>query len=513
MNRIILLLLLSSAIFAQVEAAGANRNSVGMDMVVGESLAPPADISKRDEKGTQQQNLRRKLENEGKNNDAAEPEAVGEDGGGNEVAEKGKGGGKANNVDEKDAAAAAAKAEATTDKTKDATPEDETKGSDTPKDGGSEQEEEQNDPTGNNADTTSGEKQENAFNDGDDSATVPFPVLMLGLVMIIFALRKKMTEGSRFGGIGGGGAGGRNWYSGGSNASDDFTYGASIASNIREFTGGSRNLSRRHLQEMVPLSTANEDEWGWENSNASHDLERGVIAASAKEEEDLQMALAMSLSEKSSTSGESSVSSKRRTVQSRIPAPAPAPTPTPTPAVEQSDSWDDVGSWDEHAPIDVSSSSTKVPPTPMSSPDPIGGKTFSAAGTAVTAQSIEELLREQAKKSKVPTITSLSMPKPASKTSISPKKKPKKKEEEDIFASMGLSALPKRTNTNLTSASSVSTKSTVQTTNIRKKSSPPSWQQKEEIKSNALPAVDDGGSLGGSDHWGDDGDLDDLLED
>ena len=103
---------------------------------------------------------------------------------------------------------------------------------------------------------------------------------------------------------------------------------------------------------------------------------------------------------------------------------------------------------------------------------------------------VEELLAEQLKNSHAPAITSFSQPKSAQKKTLDVKK-PKKSDDDDIFASMGLSSLPTKTEKpKFKNVSSTITKS--------------SW------KTETLNDVENADV--GSD-WGGDDDLDDLLDD
>lgn len=167
--------------------------------------------------------------------------------------------------------------------------------------------------------------------------------------------------------------------------------------------------------------------------------------------------------------------------------------------VKQTNSWDDESDWDDDdepsEPVSSSSVPTSttlkktVPPKAKKSP-PLAPKPAAAAPLTV-----EELLAEQLKNSHAPAITSFSKPKPAA--SAKPRATAiKKNEEEDIFASMGLSSVPKKSNSVSSSrASHVPTQKAEQS----------SWKSTNL----AVSAMDM--SDAGSD-WGNDEDLDDLLD-
>lgn len=135
--------------------------------------------------------------------------------------------------------------------------------------------------------------------------------------------------------------------------------------------------------------------------------------------------------------------------------------------------------------------------------------------------SVDEILREQFHHGQHPVITSLSVAKPtashAKKTKVPTQED---LEQDDIFASMGLSSIPKKIDTaqphshklqhtvpNVNTMKSLppNTITTVTTTSTM------STQQKVEHKVSSFKESIDMGD-GGSD-WGDDGDLDDLLMD
>lgn len=171
---------------------------------------------------------------------------------------------------------------------------------------------------------------------------------------------------------------------------------------------------------------------------------------------------------------------------------------------DDDDNWDDDDdNWDDHpvatqkvqAPI-----STPTPSSVISKSDQIEPSKATLTTTSATIPSIEDLLKEQQLSGNAPVITSLqksvpeSKPKPATKT---------KQEEDDIFASMGLSMLPK---------TNAKTELPVQkTTKVVPSTKPPaSSAVTSSLTTAALfsPESEDAGS-----DWGDDSDLNDLLDD
>ena len=233
--------------------------------------------------------------------------------------------------------------------------------------------------------------------------------------------------------------------------------------------------------ETIPLSTAADEEWGWEDEEMGTNLELSGMGGGggvneAKEDDDLAMAIAMSLSE-SQNSGEEAKASTTTSVSSFSSSSTKMTRPT-----------NNINSSRVSAKDKIKPQRSASPNVTSTTPPPSGG------------DSIEDLLGQMGGNGGVMITSFGQKPKPMSK----PKKTtPKRESSDDIFASMGLSSIPK------TSASS------------RPPAAPTSggWQTKSrtqnEPTSAPLPSLR-ADSLGIDDEdadWGDDGDLDDLLDD
>jgi hypothetical protein len=163
---------------------------------------------------------------------------------------------------------------------------------------------------------------------------------------------------------------------------------------------------------------------------------------------------------------------------------------------DDDDNWDDVDGdhWDDH-PVPIrevhAQSANKTKEDPFDSSKPA-----SLTASSSVAPSVEELLKEQQLSANVPVITSLKKTIPESKSTQTILKK--ESEEDDIFASMGLSTLPKtsakKTAPVRTSSANVPSSSAVSSSLI------------------AAELVPSESEDAGSD-WGDDSDLNDLLDD
>jgi len=216
--------------------------------------------------------------------------------------------------------------------------------------------------------------------------------------------------------------------------------------------------------ETIPLAA--DEEWGWEDEENQFGTELSGMGRGneEKEDDDLAMAIAMSLSEsqkeKKTTVSSSSLSSKSNYNQ-------------------QSQRQSSSSSFSKNKRTSPQLTSTPAPPSSSS-----GG-----------GDSIEDLLGQMGGSNK---ITSFGQ-KP--KTKPKPAKKQQENNDDDLFASMGLSSIPKPA--------------------IRS-SAPTSggWKAKQTMQQSApksAPApslvADSFGDDGDGDDWGDDGDLDDLLDD
>ena len=160
----------------------------------------------------------------------------------------------------------------------------------------------------------------------------------------------------------------------------------------------------------------------------------------------------------------------------------------------QNDAWDDERDWDEGgekkpapAPASAPVSLPSMIPKAKKSP-PMAPKVAPVEPPPLT---VDELLAEQLKNSHAPVITSLSLSKP--KVAAAAKPKEIKNDEDDIFASMGLASTPSRGKIQMAVKAPVSAPVTS------------SW------KSENLAVTESADVDAGSD-WGDDGDLDDLLD-
>jgi len=189
------------------------------------------------------------------------------------------------------------------------------------------------------------------------------------------------------------------WLSESRNDSNNIGGGYSMPTIVER--GSSVGGSGSSRAETIPLATATDEEWGWDDEDVGGNLElSGVGGDNSNEEDDLAMAIAMSLSEPVKGGGseiERPVDLVRKNSSS-----APAPAPTIEVAVEKS-SNDDLNQ------------------------------------IAPPADTIEDLLGQMGSAGG-PVISSFGQ----KATKIEPKSKPKttRNDTEDIFASMGLSSFP-----------------------------------------------------------------------
>jgi len=291
------------------------------------------------------------------------------------------------------------------------------------------------------------------------------------------------------------------------------------------FSSGNADNSRGGSSgpETIPLSTATDEEWGWEDDDmgggAANNLELpgmgGVGREEEKENDDLALAIAMSLSENDKNGGgEEGARGGGTTAASTAPSGVP-PVPinssfissTTAKASNKQNSLPTRSMSNSSSTSFNSSTSGKIlprssapPPKPMSPPE----TPPSSAGAG--GNSIEDLLGQMGG-SGGPVITSFGQ-KPKKPT---PKPKAQKEESsDDLFASMGLSSFPSKP------ASGPPTRPAPasggwQPSVARAR---PSNNMVAATKSAPLPSLlaDTLDDVDG-DSWGDDDDLDDLLDD
>mmetsp|Transcript_17269 Transcript_17269/g.37281 ORF Transcript_17269/g.37281 Transcript_17269/m.37281 type:complete len:698 (+) Transcript_17269:1118-3211(+) len=257
-------------------------------------------------------------------------------------------------------------------------------------------------------------------------------------------------------------------------------------------TGNSRGNS--YGSETIPLSTATDEEWGWEDEDVGTNLELSGMGGGgdvAKEDDDLALALAMSLSESESGGDEekgtavpksnfASISAK--TIHKNKPPPSRPSNTNMSPFTSSKDK----------GKIQRAS----VTPTQMTA-----FETPSSSAASGGGDSIEDLLGQMGGAGGQ-MITSFGQKQP--KTNAKPKSTPKKDSSDDIFASMGLSSYP----------SSKAMAAGGGASSTRPAPSSGGWQAPAKTSAPSLSlladALDDDAD---ADSWGDDGDLDDLLED
>lgn len=286
------------------------------------------------------------------------------------------------------------------------------------------------------------------------------------------------------------------------------------------FSSGNADNSRGGSSgpETIPLSTATDEEWGWEDDDdmgggAANNLELpgmgGVGREEEKENDDLALAIAMSLSENDKNGGgeegaRGGGTTAASTASSVVP-PVPLNSsfisgttakasnkqnPLPTRSMSNSSSTSGKILPRSSAPLPKTKSPPETPP--------------SSAGAG--GNSIEDLLGQMGG-SGGPVITSFGQ-KPKKPT---PKPKAQKEESsDDLFASMGLSSFPSKP------ASGPSTRPAPASGGWQPSvaKARPSNNMVAATKSAPLPSLlaDTLDDVDG-DSWGDDDDLDDLLDD
>jgi len=358
--------------------------------------------------------------------------------------------------------------------------------------------------------------------DLEDFALVFVAVLLIGGIGLLVKKRMMKNSSASFGGMRFGGSGGV--------SDDDFTYGVSTVGGGGK--GGGGVFQNRH--EAVPLAATvnnNDDEWGWEDGNAQGEIELGNTTTTMKETDaadDLQTTLALSLSDnvgraiKRSSSSSSSKSkdggngsggggrkslpmsrrggggsgsgtgSNRLHRKQQMKNSSRLCTPTAgnkSNVGGATDSWGDDSEWGDDSLPTPSPIIKKSVSSPLSSSKP---------GAPPIMNEIEAMLAEQSAGKNM--ITSLGKKKTATPAKSSNRRA---KEEEDIFASMGLSSMGRSSGSQFPAAvaSSVSSNPVMSTS---------TWRNPTPATLHTAGVGDEDDDANGSD-WDDD--LDDLLDD
>jgi hypothetical protein len=221
--------------------------------------------------------------------------------------------------------------------------------------------------------------------------------------------------------------------------------------------------------ETTPLSTAVDEEWGWGDDDVGQRLELSAMGGDKeKEDEDLALALAMSLSESHND---------RDDFNSRV-------TPTTPLANKRLDK--------KSPPAKLSNSSSRLNPSTTREEKPPSSTTLGGA------DSIEDLLGHIGGNGG-PIITSLGHK--LQKTS-KPNQNQQNLRSDDIFDSMGLTNYPSIAAASKPTARPVSTASGI---GSKSKVTGPKIAPIQSLIAETIDAD--------ADSWGDDGDLDDLLDD
>jgi len=236
-----------------------------------------------------------------------------------------------------------------------------------------------------------------------------------------------------------------------------FTYGVSVA----------KNVSSRFNTEKISVSSATNDEWGWEDGNDDIELAQPRRNVSPKNspstEAKIKPSPAVFRQNRSLSDSKESVSIKSK----------------------EKDSWDEESDWGDTSRPNSITKQTSITSTP---------------------NDIESLMAET-KASHGFKITSL-----GKKSSPPAQRKTREPAEDDIFASMGLCAKPKQFSSN--SISSNSTEKTSSSTKLARDTSAMAADDRVNVVSdsqdNSLEYMRESDQ---DSNWDDDGDLDDLLDD
>jgi hypothetical protein len=224
--------------------------------------------------------------------------------------------------------------------------------------------------------------------------------------------------------------------------------------------------------ETIPLSTATDEEWGWEDEDMGTKLELSAMRGDeAKEDDDLAMAIAMSISDSRNSSDEA-MGTTASVLKPKNPS---------------------TMNGSKYSPSTGKDKTLRSSTTPKFSSTSFETQSYSAGG-----DSIADLLGQMGSNGG-PVITSFGQ-KPS--TITKPKSQPKNESADDIFASMGLSTSYSST-TARPAPKSVGWQAS---TSTQSKTNAP----KSTPLSSLLADTYDGDV--DADTWGDGGDLDDLLD-
>uniref|UniRef100_A0A7S1ZW10 Uncharacterized protein n=1 Tax=Trieres chinensis TaxID=1514140 RepID=A0A7S1ZW10_TRICV len=274
-----------------------------------------------------------------------------------------------------------------------------------------------------------------------------------------------------------------------SGADDDFSFAVTAATGSSGVNGG-----EPYNQETVPLSSATEDEWGWEDGGGDVEMATGANNR-LKEEDDLQMAMALSISESQSKSTPLSAMQPKNVISTKTKSTS-SPVGISSSGTSSAAVGIGVGTGAGSSRFSVASTSA---PTPAPAPAP---------APAVSRPDDFATLLAESRPNHVPSsqyITSFSK---KTKPPV-PQKVEKKTAEDDIFASMGLSAKPKfSTNTVPTSSRFGAATST-----SGWRSTLGAGSSSNVTSSLAAAAEVNADDLDTGSNWDDDNDLDDLLDD
>jgi len=284
----------------------------------------------------------------------------------------------------------------------------------------------------------------------EKSTKIPPVVLIVAFLVVAVIIRKKITKVTpvEYSPI----------------KSDDiadtdtsFTYGVSVA----------KNVSSRFNTEKISVSSATNDEWGWEDGNDDIELAQPRRNISPKNSSSTEAKIKSSptvfrKNRSISDSKESvSINSKER------------------------DSWDVESDWDD-----------------TSRPNSITKQTSITS----TSNDIESLMAET-KASHGSNITSL-----GKKSAPLAQQKKKEPAEDDIFASMGLCAKPKQFSSNSISSNSTG-KSSSSAKLVRETSAMAAENRLNVVSDSQDNSLEYMRESDQDSNWDDDGDLDDLLDD